>query len=65
MSHYESQQCYYCGQERNPLSQACGTCMRDATMYSIGMKKNIPDYIREKLKYRVITTEKTETKEKK
>jgi hypothetical protein len=40
--------CMYCGWECNPASQACGVCMRDANMYSLGMKKNVPEHIKEK-----------------
>lgn len=38
--------CYYCGWECNPSSQACGACMREASMYGAGMKTAVPDYIK-------------------
>lgn len=46
----KSNTCFYCGFECNPSSQACGSCMRDATMYSSGMKINVPRYIKKKFK---------------
>jgi len=32
--------CQYCKMECNPASQACGYCMRNENMKSLGMKKS-------------------------
>ena len=37
--------CQYCKMECNPASQACGYCMREVNMRSLGMKRDLPPWI--------------------
>lgn len=48
-SRYETNNCCYCELPCDFSSQACGPCMKDASLYMMGMKKEISEEIKIKL----------------
>lgn len=43
--------CCFCGFECNPASQSCGTCAREVSGYSIGIRRTPPSYKKEFLDF--------------